>query len=98
MAKAGFIVNNQANTEKVFYMLDELGIRGYTFFEHVQGRGSKTGEPRHGSHTWPEMNSALLTVVPDDRVDELIRTIHKLDKRQEELGVRAFVLNVEDQV
>ena len=96
MAKAVFIVYNQANTEKVFYMLNELGIRGYTFSEQVQGRGSQNGEPRHGSHTWPEMNSALVTIGNDDKVDELLRTIHKLDKRQEELGVRAFVWNVEN--
>ena len=31
--KCVFIVYNQANTERVEYMLDELGIRGFTFFE-----------------------------------------------------------------
>ena len=39
--KCVFIVYNQANTERVEYMLDELGIRGFTFFEQVQGRGSR---------------------------------------------------------
>lgn len=96
--KAVFIVFNQSNTEKVFFMLDQLNVRGFTFWEQVQGRGSKTGEPRHGTHTWPEMNSAVITMVPNEKVDELIRTIHKLDKRNEELGVRAFVWNIEDQV
>ncbi len=79
-------------------MLDQLEIRGYTFWEQVQGRGSKTGDPRQGTHTWPEMNSAVITMVSDDRVDELLRTVHKLDKRNEELGVRAFVWNVENHV
>ena len=41
--KCVFIVYNQANTERVEYMLDELGIRGFTFFEQVQGRGSRDG-------------------------------------------------------
>ena len=68
--KCVFIVYNQANTERVEYILDELGIRGFTFFEQVQGRGSRDGEPRRGTHTWPEMNSAMMTVVEDDRVDE----------------------------
>jgi hypothetical protein len=44
------------------------------------------------------MNSAVITMVDDDRVDELLRTIHKLDKRNEEVGVRAFVWNIEDNV
>ena len=54
--KSVFIVFNQANTERVEYMLDELKISGFTFFEQVQGRGSRTGEPHRGTHTWPEMN------------------------------------------
>ena len=51
--KCVFIVYNQANTERVEYMLDELGIRGFTFFEQVQGRGSRDGEPRRGTHRAP---------------------------------------------
>ena len=38
--KSVFIVFNQANTERVEYMLDALKISGFTFFEQVQGRGT----------------------------------------------------------
>ena len=93
--KSVFIVFNQSNTERVEYMLDELGIRGFTLFEQVQGRGTNSGEPRRGTHTWPEMNSAFMCIVEDDRVDELLKTTHKLDKRNPEIGVKAFVWNIE---
>ncbi|MCF0177965.1 MAG: hypothetical protein HUJ90_05000 [Bacteroidales bacterium] len=96
--KAVFIVFNQANTERVEFMLDELSIRGFTMFEDVQGRGSNTGEPRRGTHTWPEMNSAVITVVADDQVDELLNTVRKLDMRNKEVGVRAFVWDIEKTV
>jgi nitrogen regulatory protein PII len=96
--KAVFIVFNQANTERVEYMLDQLNIRGFTFFEEVQGRGSKTGEPRRGTHTWPEMNSSIITVVEDDKVNDLLKTIHRLDNRNKEIGVRAFTWNIEGTV
>lgn len=96
--KSVFIVFNQANTERVEYLLDALKISGFTFFEQVQGRGTNGGEPRRGSHTWPEMNSAIITVVEDDRVHELLQTIKKLDNRNKEVGVRAFVWNVEQTV
>ena len=96
--KSVFIVFNQTNTERVEYMLDQLEINGFTFFEQVQGRGTNGGEPRRGTHTWPEMNSAVITVVDDDRVPELLSTIKKLDNRNKEVGVRAFVWNIEQTI
>ena len=96
--KAVFIVFNQANTERVEYLLDQLNIRGFTFWENVQGCGSVDGEPRRGTHTWPEMNSAVLTIVDDDKVDELMRTVRKLDNRNKTVGVRAFAWNIEQTV
>ena len=96
--KAVFIVYNQANTERVDYMFDRLGIKGFTTWEQVNGRGSVSGEPRMGTHTWPEMNSATMTVVEDDQVEELLSCIKKLDMRNEDIGVRAFVWNIEQSV
>lgn len=96
--KAVMIIFNQANTERVEFMFDKLGVKGYTWFSEVRGRGSKTGEPRMGTHTWPEMNSAALTMIPDDAVDELLESVKKLDKINEEVGVRAFVWNIEKSV
>ncbi len=96
--KSVFIIYNQANTERVEYMLDELGISGFTYFENVQGRGTNGGEPRRGTHTWPEMNSAIITVVEDDKVAPLLEAVKKLDKRNTTVGIRAFVWNVEQTV
>lgn len=96
--KSVLIVFNQANTERVEYLLDELGIKGFTMWEQVQGRGTNGGEPRRGSHTWPEMNSAVMTVVPDEQVEPLLSTVRKLDLRNLEVGVRAFVWNIEQTV
>ncbi|MBQ7253882.1 MAG: hypothetical protein IJS30_04330 [Bacteroidales bacterium] len=93
--KAVFIVFNQANTTRVEFMLDKLKIAGFTLFEEVQGRGSNGGVPHRGTHAWPEMNSAIMTVVEDERVDELLLTVRKLDIRNKDVGVRAFVWNIE---
>ncbi|MGQ8335914.1 PG0541 family transporter-associated protein [Sunxiuqinia sp. A32] len=92
--KAVFIVFNQANTERVEYMLDRLEIRGFTWWNNVLGQGSVDGEPRMGTHTWPEINSAVLTMVEDDKVDGLLEKIKKLDEVNKEVGVRAFVWEV----
>ncbi len=92
------IIFNQANTERVEFMLDELGVRGFTFFEQVQGQGTNGGEPRRGTHTWPEMNSAVMTVVEDEQVKTLLSCVKKLDMRNKDIGVRAFVWNIEAMV
>ena len=92
--KSVMIVYNQANNERVEYMLDTLGIRGFTQWEDVQGRGNQVGDPHRGTHTWPELNNAIMTVVEDDKVDELLRSVRKLDKRNEEVGIRAFVWDI----
>lgn len=89
------IVFNQANTARVEYMLDKLEIRGFTFWENVQGRGSVDGDPHRGTHTWPEMNSAVMCVVDDEKVEPILTTVRKLDLRNKEVGVKAFVWNIE---
>ncbi|MCR4812961.1 MAG: hypothetical protein K5867_10270 [Bacteroidales bacterium] len=93
--KSIMIVFNQANTARVEYMLDKLEIRGFTFWENVQGRGSVDGDPHRGTHTWPEMNSAVMCVVDDDKVEPILTTVRKLDLRNKEVGVKAFVWNIE---
>jgi hypothetical protein len=92
--QAVFITFNQAHTERVEYIIDNMNIRGYSFWENVQGRGTTSGEPRYGTHTWPEMNSAIITMVPEDVVDLLLENIKKLDDVNPEVGIRAFVWDV----
>lgn len=96
--KAIMIIYNQALTEKVEYMLEKLEIKGYTQWPLVLGAGTKTGEPRLGTHTWPEMNSATLTMVEDNLVDVVLERVKKMDAINHEVGVRAFVWNIEKTV
>ena len=92
--KAVFIVFNQSQTDRVEYMFDRLGIRGYTWWNDVMGRGTEKGEPRMGTHTWPEMNSAALVIIPDEKVESLLDSVQKLDNVNKEVGIRAFVWDI----
>jgi nitrogen regulatory protein PII len=92
--KAVMIIYNQAHTERVEYLLDKMGIKGYTLWENVQGRGSNTGVPHLGTHAWPEINKSLLTIVDDNIVDNLLANVKKIDSINEEVGIRAFVWDV----
>lgn len=92
--KAIMIIYNQAHTEKVEYMFERLGVKGYTLWENVQGRGSNTGVPHLGTHTWPEINKSVLAVVDDTLVDEILDKVKKIDAISEDIGIRAFVWDV----
>jgi len=92
--KAVFIPFNQAYRERLIVMLDKMNIRGFTLWDPVQGRGSKKGEPHYGSHAWPTLNSSILTIIPDEKVDDLLEKIHALDIATEQQGLHAFVWDV----
>ena len=96
--KAVFIAFSQTNTERIEYMLDRLGIRGFTFWEDVQGCGTVKGEPHRGTHTWPEMNSAIMLMVEDEKVPDIMQAVKKLSIRNDGVGARAFVWTVEQSV
>ena len=96
--KSVFIAYDQAFHERIIAVLDRLNCRGFSHFEQVQGRGSKTGEPHYGSHAWPSMCSAIITIVEDHRVKPLLETLHAMDKETEMLGLRDFVSNIEESI
>ena len=93
--KAVFISHNQALTEEVEDILENHAIRGFTQWTEVNGQGTKNGEPHMGTHTWPSLNNALLTIIPDEKVNELLEALSELDKKVEDQGLRAFVWNIE---
>ncbi|MEG1546164.1 MAG: hypothetical protein RR371_02810 [Bacteroides sp.] len=96
--KSVLITFDQAYYETILSILDRQNCRGFSYFEQVMGRGSKTGDPHFGSHAWPSMCSAIISIVEDDRVDGLLEVLHKLDVATERLGLRAFVWNIEKSI
>lgn len=93
--KSIFIAYDQAHHEAIVDILDRCSCRGFTSFGTVQGRGSEKGEPHYGSHAWPSLASAMLTVVADDKADDLLDRLRRLDESKPRLGLRAFVWTVE---
>lgn len=96
--KAVFITFDQAHYERIIDILDRLSCRGYTAWPQVTGRGSADGEPHYGSHAWPSMASAIITMVPDDRVYSLLTRLKEIDDDRPKLGLRAFVWSVEKSI
>ncbi|MDR1372572.1 MAG: hypothetical protein LBJ17_05530 [Dysgonamonadaceae bacterium] len=93
--KTVFIPFNQAYKERLIDLFDHSNIRGFTLWDTVQGRGTHRGEPHYGDHAWPTLNSALLAVVEDEKVEPLLKHLHEIDAAMEAQGLHAYVWNVE---
>ena len=89
--KAFFLSYNQALTDRVNKMLDDHGVRGFTRWALTEGRGSFNGEPHYGTHAWPSMNTSILAIVEDEKVEELLDAVREIDSTTEMQGSRAFV-------
>lgn len=93
--KSIFIAFDQAHYERIVEMLERSNCRGFTAWNQVTGRGTTDGEPHYGSHAWPSMASAILTVVEDDRVQTVLDKLRQFNDERPKLGLRAFVWDVE---
>ena len=96
--KAIFIAYNQAYNEEVVELLSSLRQRGFTRWQNVEGKGGFNGEPHLGNHAWPVLNQAVLTMVPDEKVDTVMEQLKSLDEGSKDLGLRAFVWNIENYI
>ena len=89
--QAIFIAYDQAHHEAILDVLERNNCRGFTSFGEVQGRGTYKGEPHYGSHAWPSLGGAILTMVEDQRLDTVLEKLKALDDAKPRLGLRAFV-------
>lgn len=93
--KAIFIIYNQAYNEEIVELLEDNGQRGFTRWEDIEGRGGVDGEPHMGSHAWPTMNHAMITMVEDSKVQGIMDDLRAKDEAYPDLGLRAYVWNIE---
>ncbi len=93
--KGIFIAYDQAYNMDIAVELEKLGVRGFTMWHDIAGRGGLTGEPHLGDHAWPTMNNAILTFVPDGKVDDILAQLRAMDEETPDLGIRAFSWNIE---
>ena len=90
-----FIAYDQAYNMDIADAIEKIGVRGFTMWHDIAGRGGVDGEPHLGNHAWPAMVDAILTFVPDDKVDEILAKVREMDEETPDLGLRAFVWNIE---
>lgn len=88
--QAIMIFFDQAHYDHIVEALTHTGCRGFTAWPQVTGRGTNGGEPHLGTHAWPALSQAIMTIVPDDRADAFMERLRTLDNERPKLGLRAF--------
>ncbi|MCH5231133.1 MAG: hypothetical protein J1F43_04990 [Muribaculaceae bacterium] len=96
--KAIFIAFDQAHNDAILDILEKSSCRGFTSFGETRGRGTTTGEPHYGSHAWPSLGNAILTIVEDQRVETVLNKLKALDESKPRLGLRAFVWEISQMI
>lgn len=96
--KAVFISYDQAYGDEITELLESKGQTGFTKWMDAGGRGSVSGIPHLGNHAWPAMVDAILTVVDDGMVADLMASLKQKDEESPDLGLRAFVWDIESAI
>ena len=96
--KAILVTYNQAYYDEIAKVLNDNGVKGFTEWNEIKGHGSETGEPHMGTHAWPTLNNAIISIVPDSAVDGILKQLKEKDRKAPELGLRAFFWTVEGMI
>ncbi len=89
-----FITYNEALDNEVTEMLAERGVKSWTKWIKVQGRG-EASEPHLGSHVWPKNNNVIAAVTGDEAAERAMEGVRELRKSFAKEGVKAFVVPCE---
>ena len=95
--KMVLIVYNAAISEEVMEALQEIGVKNYTKWDRVLGKGPISG-PHFDSDVWPGVNSMLAIAVEDEKKDKIMAKVKELKSNEAiaKEGIGAFILPLEE--
>ena len=96
--KAVFVSYNQAFKDEILDIMLKAGVKGFTNWEEVSGRGSRGGEPHLGDHAWPTLNSAMIFVLEYRIAEDFMKRLKALDEKNPLMGLRAFSWTVDSTI
>lgn len=88
-----WVVYDVDREEEVMEVLDSAGVKAYTLWERVLGRGARS-EPKLGTHAWPGFNRMVAVALEDHEAQGLWERLKGLCMRPEG-GIRAFLWPLE---
>jgi len=93
--KMMMISYNSAIEIEVMEILENHGIKNYTKWTGVHGKGLTSGS-HFGSEVWPGINSVMFSAVEAEKTQGVLKEIEVLRAKLGKEGVKAFTWNVEE--
>lgn len=93
--KMVMISYNSAIEVEVMEILEKCGIKNYTRWTGVQGKGERSGS-HFGSEIWPGINCAIFSAIEDKKTEGLLKHIKDLRAKLGKEGVKAFTWSLEE--
>jgi len=92
--KAVLILHNEAIDNEVTELLESAGVKHYTKFTNVLGKG-ELSEPHLNTEVWPEKNYGTLVVVDESAAKAIMEKVGQMRGKLGEEGVKAFLWQIE---
>lgn len=93
--KMVLIIYNEAIDDEVAEVLENCGLKYYTKWQRVLGRG-ELSQPHLATNVWPGQNNVLAVVCQDDEAKTLLSCVKDLRKTLSKEGIKAFLLPIEE--
>jgi nitrogen regulatory protein PII len=93
--KAIMIIHNQAVEADVTEALESLGVKSYSKFTDVLGRG-QLSEPRLNTDVWPGTNIATFIVTDQNKAKEIMQQIAQMRLNLGKEGLKAFSWQIDE--
>lgn len=93
--KAVLILHNEAIDNDVSGLLESAGIKHYTKFTSVLGKG-ELSEPHLNTEIWPEKNFGILAIIEENQAKIVMDKVRQARKNLGAEGIKAFMWEIED--
>jgi len=93
--KLVMICYNEAIDNEVIELLEQAGVKGYTKWTKVQGKG-KTSGPHLITAIWPKANNVIAAAVPQEVADAILEKVRGMKTKLGKEGLKTFMLPIDE--
>ncbi|MDR2916706.1 MAG: hypothetical protein LBV74_18070 [Tannerella sp.] len=96
--KAILILFNQAYYNDIIDLMDQMLLRGFTYWKNVITNINHIGKFNYGDSVGSGRIGVIYTVVEKRKVDRFVDRLCQIDNRPEQFSLQTYVLDIEKMI